>query len=85
VQIECSEGRFEVAKRGRGPSCQGKQALRKPLVLADLAKSKGVVIPAGFRLLDVISMSADGRSYAGNATNPRGDAEGFLLFLSRAP
>lgn len=87
-------GAYSVSANGRiiggyGANAQGKQAVlwlgRQAHLLRDRAKAREVVVPAGWRLLDVRAMSADGRTFAGNAINPHGDPEGFVLFLVLGP
>lgn len=74
---------------GYGADARGTHAVvwvhDKPRILADLARARGVVIPADFHLDSVVGISADGRTFAGGGYNARGEYEGFLLSLAQAP
>ena len=58
---------------------------RRPRKLRDLVRERGSDVPEGWSLLEVRALSADGRTFAGNALNPRGEPEGFRIVLPQAP
>jgi hypothetical protein len=53
--------------------------------LGDLVAAAGSSLPSGFSLRDVRAVSRDLRTYAGNGSNDRGEAEGYRLTLPTAP
>jgi uncharacterized membrane protein len=89
-----ASGAYAVSANGRviagfASDSAGQQAVvwlaRTPSLLADLLRDAGGTLPAGFQLLDVRAISADGRTFAGNGTNADGAPEAFRVVLPRAP
>lgn len=74
---------------GFGSDAGGRHALLwiagTPRPLAELVGAAGGALPSGFSLRDVRAVSRDLRTYAGNATNERGEPEGYRLTLPSAP
>lgn len=52
-----------------------------PQRLQDVARAAGAHIPEGWRLSEVIAMSADGRVLVGNGINPAGAPEGYRVAI----
>jgi hypothetical protein len=91
---EESSGAFAVSRNGGviggfGTDDDGQQAViwtdGLPVRLEDLLLDAGGELPDGWRLSEVRAMSADGRTFAGNGTNPEGAPEGFRVALPSAP
>jgi len=83
-------GAYAVDASGRviggwGSDSSGRHAIvwvdRAPLLLTDVIASEGGTVPAGWSLGEVRAMSRDGKTFAGNATNPAGQPEGFVAVL----
>jgi hypothetical protein len=74
---------------GFGTTDAGQRALlwveRVPVLLTDALQAAGASPPAGWTLLDVQAVSADGRSFAGNARNATGDPEAYRVVFSAVP
>lgn len=70
---------------GYGTDATGRQAVvwidGKVQPLHALIAGAGSQPPEGFRLLEVIAVSADGHTFAGNALNAEGRPEGFRVFF----
>lgn len=85
-----ASGAYAVSPDGRliagfGTDASGRKAVvwvdRVPVALEELLHRGGDDPPAGWVLHEVRAISSDGRSFAGNGTNPQGDAEGFRVVL----
>jgi uncharacterized membrane protein len=74
---------------GFGTNGDGKRAVvwidRQPRLLSELVAEAGGAIPPGFVLNEVVAMSVDGRTFAGNGTNAEAKPEGFRVTLPSAP
>lgn len=74
---------------GYGTDASGRQATvwtnRSARRLADIVTAAGGEVTLGWRLLDVVAISDDAHVFAGNATNPAGEPEGFRVALAAAP
>lgn len=70
---------------GFGADSSGRHAVvwvdRTAWLLSDVIASQGGSVPAGWQLNEVRAISHDGKTFAGNGTNPAGDPEGFIAVL----
>lgn len=91
---EAKSGAYAVSADGRviggfGTTDAGQRALlwieRAPTLLADALQAAGAAPPVGWTLLDVQAISADGRTYAGNARNAAGYPEAYRVVFSAVP
>jgi uncharacterized membrane protein len=87
---EESSGAYAIDASGRviggfGANADGQRAVvwvdRVPRLLSDIVAQAGGSVPAGWILREVRAMSTDGLSFVGNATNPDGNPEAFVIVL----
>jgi uncharacterized membrane protein len=50
-------------------------------LLSDILKTEQGTIPEGWKLIEIVDVSADGKFIAGNGVNPGGDTEAFFVDL----
>jgi hypothetical protein len=53
--------------------------------LEEYAREKGVLLPIGWRLIDAIGISPDGKQVFGSASNRQGLVRPYLLWLDKRP
>jgi uncharacterized membrane protein len=87
---EESSGAYAIDASGRviggfGANADGQRAVvwvdRVPRLLSDIVVQAGGSVPVGWLLREVRAMSTDGLSFVGNATNPDGNPEAFVIVL----
>jgi uncharacterized membrane protein len=91
---EAASGAYAVSADGRviggfGSDAEGRHAVvwidRKARRLDKLAIARGARRARDFALREVRAISEDGRTFAGNGVNPRGEPEGFVLTFPNDP
>src|SRR5690606_32386943 len=74
---------------GFGTDAMGQRAVlwvdREVFTIEQLVSEQGGSIPEGWDLREVDARAADGGTIAGNAFNPDGAPEGFIVVLPRLP